>query len=148
MLPRAARMGDVVALRRLIYEDKVAVDVRDADYDTALLKATRQGHARAVELLLEAGATATKEDVEGKSAIDYADSAGFDDVVAVLADYASRDPNTAGMLQSSAGAMTERLQQVENQGSASARNSARGHAQTREASNATRCTLGRASPVV
>ena len=108
----AASFGHREVLGALL-EHEADPDVADQFGITPLIHAAARGDFLSVRLLLEAGATATKEDVEGKSAIDYADSAGFDDVVAILADYASRDPNTAGMLQSSAGAMTERLNQVE-----------------------------------
>jgi len=116
----AASFGHREVLAALL-EHEDDPDVADQFGITPLIHAAARGDFLSVRLLLEAGATATKEDVEGKSAIDYADSAGFDDVVAILADYASRDPNTAGMLQSSAGAMTERLQQVA-EGNGTARN--------------------------
>jgi len=116
----AASFGHREVLAALLEHD-ADPDVADQFGITPLIHAAARGDFLSVRLLLEAGATATKEDVEGKSAIDYADSAGFDDVVAILADYASRDPNTAGMLQSSAGAMTERLAQVDEAASPTAR---------------------------
>lgn len=109
----AASFGHREVLASLLEHD-ADPDVADLFGITPLIHAAARGDFLSVRLLLEAGATATREDVEGKSALDYADSAGFDDVVAILADYASRDPNTAGMLQSTAGAMTERLAQIEN----------------------------------
>lgn len=109
----AASFGHREVLHALLEYD-ADPDVADQFGITPLIHASARGDYLSVKMLLEAGATPTKEDVEGKSAIDYADSAGFDDVVQVLAEYADKDPNCAGMLQSSAGAMTMRLQEAEN----------------------------------
>ena len=111
----AASFGHREVLQSLLEYD-AEPDVADQFGITPLIHAAARGDLLAVKMLLEAGATATKEDVEGKSAIDYADSAGFDDVVSVLAEYAEKDPNSAGMLQSSAGAVTQRILETENGG--------------------------------
>ena len=130
----AASFGHREVLRALLEYD-ADPDVADQFGITPLIHAAARGDFLSVKMLLEAGATATKEDVEGKSAVDYADSAGFDDVVACLAEYAEKDPNSAGQLQSSAGATTQRIMEAENgepTGSMSARGgltSARGSSQ-------------------
>jgi len=108
----AASFGHRDVLHALLEYD-ADPDVADQFGITPLIHAAARGDYLSVKMILEAGATPTKEDVEGKSAIDYADSAGFDDVVQVLAEYADKDPNCAGMLQSSAGAVTQRLQEAE-----------------------------------
>jgi len=110
----AASFGHREVLQGLLEYD-ADPDVADQFGITPLIHAAARGDFLAVKMLLEAGATATKEDVEGKSAIDYADSAGFDDVVGVIAEYAEKDPNSAGKLQSSAGAVTQRLLEAENE---------------------------------
>ena len=109
----AASFGHRDVLQALL-EHEADPDVADQFGITPLIHAAARGDYLSVKLLLEAGATPTKEDVEGKSAIDYADSAGFDDVVQVLSEFAEKDPLSAGMLQSSAGAVTQRLAEVEN----------------------------------
>ena len=109
----AASFGHREVLQALLEYD-ADPDVADQFGITPLIHAAARGDFLSVKLLLEAGAAPTKEDVEGKSAIDYADSAGFDDVVGVLTEYAEKDPNCAGMLQSSAGAVTQRIADAEN----------------------------------
>ena len=108
----AASFGHREVLQALLEYD-ADPDVADQFGITPLIHAAARGDFLSVKLLLEAGAAPTKEDVEGKSAIDYADSAGFDDVVHVLTEYAEKDPNCAGQLQSSAGAVTQRIAEAE-----------------------------------
>ena len=52
---------------------------------TPLIHSAARGYADAVEMLLKAGAKPGLMDMEGKNALDYAESAEFDDVVAMLA---------------------------------------------------------------
>ena len=70
-LRRSAEIGDVVALRALL-DKQPAVDARDANGRTALMLATLQGRAKAVDMLLSAGADPNAADARGTTPLQAA----------------------------------------------------------------------------
>ena len=83
---------------------------------TPLIHSAARGYADAVEMLLRAGAKPGLMDMEGKNALDYAESAEFDDVVTMLSACddgpsicsTSRDGATEAGLLSQRGTMSQR----------------------------------------
>jgi ankyrin repeat protein len=63
-LGRAASRGDVLEVKRLINEG-ADLDRRDANAETALMKAAKEGQAAAIEALLDAGADTEVESPAG-----------------------------------------------------------------------------------
>ncbi len=56
----------------------------DASRRSALMRAAQRGDIRTVRVLLSLGASATKKDATGKTAIDYATAAGHSDIASLL----------------------------------------------------------------
>jgi ankyrin repeat protein len=99
----AAKRGDLLALGTLLHALRAAVgeggywaEVNAADRrgDTALALAAKLGHATAVRLLLEEGASPLPANGRGERALHHAALAGHVDVIAALCD--ARVPRPAG----------------------------------------------------
>jgi ankyrin repeat protein len=100
-LPAAAGAGALPSVQRLL-ELGFAVDARDAQGATALLRACGNGHAAVVDCLLDAGADATLAAHSGATPLVAAVSARQTGVIAVLlgrgVDVDQRLPNAATAL--------------------------------------------------
>lgn len=83
-LHKAAFWGHIGAVRYLVTECGLDVDVQDHDGDTALHDAARFGHLECVEALLEAGANTSLKNAAGMDALAVAIELDKPDVVAAL----------------------------------------------------------------
>lgn len=79
-----AFLGDVEVARLLLDAKADVNSQRNAQKRTALMWAAARGHAAVAKLLLERGADPSLRDEEGATAMEIAEAAGKDDVVAVL----------------------------------------------------------------
>ena len=82
---RAARSGDVTALRRLL-----ARDAKLSRYGEPLHFAVREGHAEAVQVLLDAGADADALGPDGESLATVARDRGHEEVALIIEDAVRR----------------------------------------------------------
>ncbi len=83
---RAAAMGDVVTLRRLVEDDGVEVNGQSPNGTTALMAAMKNGHLEAACELIDLGADITITDHEGLTACAWAAKKGQFDVLKALQD--------------------------------------------------------------
>jgi ankyrin repeat protein len=84
-LHKAAYFGHVHVIEFLLKQEGILVNAQDADGDTALHDAARFGHVGVVEALLRDGAEKALVNKEGKAALDLAQAAEKDAVIAALA---------------------------------------------------------------
>ena len=69
---QAAGCGRAAELRGLLAEGRCDVDEADGEGSTALMAASGEGHAACVELLLQAGAVASRSNATGGTALHHA----------------------------------------------------------------------------
>ena len=69
---QAAGCGRAAELRALLAEGRCDVDEADGEGSTALMAASGEGHAACVELLLQAGAVASRSNATGGTALHHA----------------------------------------------------------------------------
>lgn len=72
VLTFATRYGNYNVVEFLIKESYFDINSKDLAGDTALIVATKNNQTQIIQLLLELGANKSLEDVEGKTAYDYA----------------------------------------------------------------------------
>ncbi|MGD8911987.1 MAG: ankyrin repeat domain-containing protein [Candidatus Thiodiazotropha sp.] len=80
----AAENGDLPTLTKLIEGDTTAIDVKDACFWTPLMKAALNGHTKAVERLIVAGADVNQKDKGGYSSLMLAASNNHPDIIDLL----------------------------------------------------------------
>ncbi len=88
-----AAMNNQVDMLRYLLTGTMNIEVRDVDGRTALMAASARNALNAVTFLLEHGAIPTKQNADGRSAIDYAIEEGHFPVVQALADAIARSPS-------------------------------------------------------
>jgi len=84
VLTYAAHHRNYRAVEFLIENYYFDVDSYDDDHNTALIVATKASNVEMVDLLLRCGADVSKEDAAGKTAYDYAQISGNDEIVKLL----------------------------------------------------------------
>lgn len=89
-LRQAAAGGDVAALTAQLASVGSDIDARDAQGRTALMLATLNGKADAVELLLARGADPNAADAHGVTSLQAADAAGEAEISSALRRYGAR----------------------------------------------------------
>ena len=69
---------------RDLLKQGVDVNVKDRNGKTALMEATRHGHADVVRLLLDKGSDVNAKDNEGRSPLDLATAGDYTEIVELL----------------------------------------------------------------
>ncbi len=96
---RAASMGDVATLRRLVEDDGVEVNGQSPNGTTALMAAMKNGHVEAACKLIELGADLDIRDHEGLSAVAWATKKGQRELLKQLQDRGLARSTEQGDLQ-------------------------------------------------
>jgi ankyrin repeat protein len=89
LLVDAAREGDIDEFIEVLLANLEVIDGKDEYYPycTALMCASRQGHAATVQLLLDHGAQVDVHDIEGDTALMLASYRGHTAIVQLLLDH-------------------------------------------------------------